>query len=85
MKKTIYISLLILFVFTSVKAQINLPSYDRQKLRFGFLVGFNSSNLKVFQKEQYYTSDTLFQATPLSGPGFNIGIVSNVLLWTMFT
>ncbi len=81
MRKGIFISLLCLFVFSNLKAQINLPSYDRQKLRFGFLVGFNSSNLKVFQKEQYYTTDTLFQATPISGPGFNIGIVSNVLLW----
>jgi hypothetical protein len=71
----------LLLSFTRLQAQINLPSYDRQKLRFGFLVGFNNSNLKVFPKQEFYKTDTLFQATPLAGPGFNIGIVTNVLLW----
>ena len=81
MKKITYIVFVLMLIQISVKAQINLPSYDRQKLRFGFLVGFNNSNLKVFPKSEYYTTDTLFQATPVGGPGFNIGIVSNVLLW----
>lgn len=81
MKIKIYLTLILLVVFTKTQAQINLPSYDRQKLRFGFLVGFNNSNLKVFPKQQFHTTDTLYQALPVGGPGFNIGIVSNVLLW----
>ena len=81
MKKITYIVLVLVLIQLSAKAQINLPSYDRQKLRFGFLVGFNNSNLKVFPKTEYYLTDTLFQATPVGGPGFNIGIVTNVLLW----
>ena len=80
MRKVVCIFLL-LFSCSSVFAQENLPSYDRQKLRFGFLIGFNNSNLKVFEKPQFYKTDTLFSATPLGGPGFNIGIVSNILLW----
>lgn len=80
MKKVVYIFLLLLSC-TSLFAQENLPSYDRQKLRFGFLIGFNNSDLKVFEKPQFYKTDTLFSATPLGGPGFNIGIVTNVLLW----
>ena len=81
MKRNYFILFILLLSFTRLQAQINLPSYDRQKLRFGFLVGFNNSNLKVFPKQEFYKTDTLFQATPLSGPGFNIGIVTNVLLW----
>ena len=81
MKKITYIVLVLVLIQLTAQAQINLPSYDRQKLRFGFLVGFNNSNLKVFPKTEYYLTDTLFQATPVGGPGFNIGIVTNVLLW----
>ncbi len=80
MRKIVYIFLL-LIICTNVFAQENLPSYDRQKLRFGFLIGFNNSDLKVFEKPQFYKTDTLLSATPLGGPGFNIGIVTNVLLW----
>ncbi len=81
MKKLIFLFLLLSIIYTDVNAQINLPSYDRQKLRFGFLIGFNNSNLKVFEKPQFYQTDTLLSAIPVGGPGFNIGIVSNVLLW----
>jgi hypothetical protein len=81
-KIKVSVFLLFLMVLTSFgMAQDNLPSYDRQKLRFGFLIGFNNSNLKVFEKPQFYLSDTLLSATPIGGPGFNIGIVTNVLLW----
>lgn len=81
MRKILSILLLLLIVSFDLKAQENLPSYDRQKLRFGFLIGFNNSNLKVFQKKEFYLSDTLLTTTPVAGPGFNIGIVTNVLLW----
>lgn len=81
MKKLIFLFILLFVIYTDVNAQINLPSYDRQKLRFGFLIGFNNSNLKVFEKPQFYLTDSLLSASPVGGPGFNIGIVTNVLLW----
>lgn len=81
MKKFIYILIIVILFSYDLKAQENLPSYDRQKLRFGFLIGFNNSNLKLFEKPQFYKTDTLLTASPLGGPGFNIGIVTNVLLW----
>lgn len=81
MKKIVYISLVLILCCSYAQAQINLPSYDRQKLRFGFLIGFKSSDLKVFPKKEFYTTDTLFEMRPVAGPSFHIGIVSNVLLW----
>jgi hypothetical protein len=80
-KKLIFLFILLFVIYTDVNAQINLPSYDRQKLRFGFLIGFNNSNLKVFEKPQFYLTDSLLSVSPVGGPGFNIGIVTNVLLW----
>ncbi len=69
-----------LFISVGAFAQENLPSYDRERLRFGFSLGYNSSNLKVFKKPAYYSTDTLYSITPNAGPGFNIGIVTNVML-----
>ncbi len=71
-----------IFAFNAkVWAQENLPSYDRQPLRFGFAIGYNYHNLKVYTKPEYNLTDTLYEIRPVGGPGFNIGIVSNVLLF----
>ena len=78
MRKTGIICLLI-FVTTAVYAQDNLPSYDRQKLRFGFSIGFNSSNLRMVNRPGYSIPDSVLTITPNAGPGFNIGVVSNGL------
>ncbi len=80
MRKTGIICLLIL-VTTVGYAQDNLPSYDRQKLRFGFSIGFNSSNLRMVNNPGYYIPDSVLTITPNAGPGFNVGVVSNVLLF----
>jgi Outer membrane protein beta-barrel domain len=78
--KKLGLILLLTLAFAQVQAQENLPSYDRQRLRFGFSLGFNSSNLKVFTKPNYFASDTLYSIAPSAGPGFNIGIVSNLMI-----
>ncbi len=79
--KRIIITLLVLASGLSLKAQDNLPSYDRQKLRFGFSIGYNSSALRVVKQPYFSQNDTVLEINPRSGPGFNIGIVSNVLLF----
>lgn len=79
--KRIIITLLVLASGLSLKAQDNLPSYDRQKLRFGFSIGYNSSTLRVVKQPYFSQNDTVLEINPRSGPGFNIGIVSNVLLF----
>lgn len=81
-RKSILSILVILMVLsTELRAQENLPSYDRQPLRFGFAIGYNYHNLKIYTKPQYSLTDTLYEIKPVGGPGFNIGIVSNVLLF----
>ncbi len=63
------------------KAQENLPSYDRQPIRFGFSLGYNYHNLRVHTRTNYFSQDSLYELRPQGGPGFNIGIVSSVLLF----
>lgn len=80
MRKLIYISFFFLFIANKIQAQENLPSYDRQPLRFGFSLGYNYHNLRVNTRPNYFAADSLYELRPQGGPGFNIGIVSNVLL-----
>lgn len=62
-------------------SQDNLPAYDRQPIRFGFSIGYNSSDLRVFKKPDFVAPDSVLEINPMSGPGFNIGVVANILLF----
>ncbi len=82
MKKIIALSLWMIctnFAF----AQDNTPGYDRQKVHFGFSIGFNNSALTAIKSANYYQYDSVLSITPSGGPGFNLGIVSNILLFKM--
>lgn len=80
MKKYIFLFISIFSTYF-VFAQDNLHGYDRQILRFGFSMGYNSSNLRVIKSAYHAQNDSVLQVNPASGPGFNIGLVTNVLLF----
>src|SRR3989344_5911506 len=55
-------------------AQMNNPGYDNKVLHFGITLGFNASGFKVYR----YESDTVYVVEPSRGPGFNLGIISDL-------
>ena len=82
MKKIIF-TFLFLFFTTNIFAQrhtvpLNLPNYDRKAIHFGFLIGLNSMDFKIFQNN--ISSDSLFILQSQEQKGFNLGIVSNLRL-----
>jgi len=82
MKKIIF-TFLFLFLITNIFAQrhtvpLNLPNYDRKAIHFGFLIGLNSMDFKIFQNN--ISSDSLFILQSQEQKGFNLGIVSNLRL-----
>ncbi len=62
-------------------AQDNTPGYDRQKYHFGFSMGYNASSLAIVKNQNFYQPDSLLAISPISGPGFNLGLVADVLLY----
>jgi len=85
MKKTIVL-LLILF---SVKGQsqlynslfskdpiVNLENFQKQRLYFGFYLGFNSFDFKIDYKENTPTEDIVVKKST----GFNVGLVADIKL-----
>ncbi|MEO7174987.1 MAG: outer membrane beta-barrel protein [Saprospiraceae bacterium] len=55
----------------------NFKGYQKQYY-FGIALGYNTSNYKVFQSKSFILNDSIRRVTGLQGPGFNIGIISNL-------
>lgn len=82
MKKTLFLLLLCLNISNaqvnkrlfSKDPIINLENFQKQKLHFGFFLGFNGYDFKIDYKNN--TPDVLVKRTT----GFNVGLVSDVRL-----
>lgn len=86
LKRVIFIFLSFLFVSLAYaqegkKDAPNLPAFDEKKLHFGFLIGFNTMDFRVYNSgvptdngNTYYTEVLHLK------PGLNIGIVTSLRL-----
>ncbi len=81
--------LLCILISTSTIAQRakveNLPKFDKQRIHFGFLLGFNYTNFIVHPvndlKERF---DTVYVIEATRQPGFNLGILADLRLGEYF-
>ena len=82
--------LLMLVLFSSKQGHaqkrkvLNLPTYDRQTIHFGFLLGVNSFNFIPTPIKDLRDLDSLMVISPKSGSGFSLGIISNLHLGDNF-
>src|SRR5688500_8704877 len=74
---------LLLFPLAS-QAQLNYLEYLNKKLYFGIMLGFNSSNYKITHAEDFIDNDTVLSVSSSRGPGFNLGIITNLRLSKYF-
>lgn len=76
---------LLLFPLAS-QAQLNYLEYLNKRLYFGIMLGFNSSNFKITHSEEFIGQDTdsVQSVSSGRGPGFNLGIISNLRLSKYF-
>lgn len=66
------------------QAQLNYMEYLNRKLYFGIMLGFNSSNFKITHSEEFIYDDSVHTVSSSRGPGFNLGIISNLRLSKYF-
>ena len=68
--------------------QINVQAFDdkfqRKIFHFGITLGFNRSTFKVNHSESFFYHDSIMSVESKNGPGFNLGIVSNLRLGKHF-
>ena len=69
-------------------AQFNAEAFDlkytKKPYHFGIALGYNTTAFRVQPSESFLASDSIYAVTPNTGPGFNLGIVSNLRLGNHF-
>ena len=62
----------------------NLQKYDKQKIHFGFLLGFNVADFIVKPVPNFNRLDSLYVLNSSAAPGFHLGILANLRLGEHF-
>lgn len=65
-------------------AQRNHMQYGNRRLYFGISLGFNTQNFRIVHDQSFVFNDTMQSIISKRGPGFNLGIVSNLALGKYF-
>lgn len=87
------ITLLVLFSLTLLallpaqsrtEGNYNFYDFDSKSHYFGITLGLNSSNFRPFRSRDFIYSDTIQVVESAKGPGFNLGIVTNLKIGNYF-
>lgn len=62
----------------------NLLKYDKQRMHFGFMIGYNIADYMIESHADLTTSDSLMVINTKGYSGFNLGIVTNLRLGKYF-
>lgn len=88
-KQIALLSALLLLSAASLSAQgsrgnYNFLDFNQKPYYFGITLGYNSSNFRVLQSRNFVQSDSIRLVESVTGPGFNLGIVSNLKVGDFF-
>ncbi len=81
---------IITLMMNSVDAQIkkganyNYLEFAKKPYYFGITLAYNKSNYRVFYSDQFILNDSIRTAKSITGPGFNLGIVTNLKVGDYF-
>lgn len=76
--------LLGMLVATDAHAQRNQMRYINRNLYFGISLGYNTQNFRIVHDESFVYNDSIKTIISKRGPGFNLGIVSNLSMGDYF-
>lgn len=67
-----------------LSAQLNASEFDlkysKKPYHFGIALGYNISDFKIQHSDAFIGNDSIYTARSVRGPGFNLGIISNLRL-----
>lgn len=71
-----------------VHAQFNVQQYEdrfsKKPYHFGITIDYNTSDFKLTYSDKFLYDDSILTAESTRGPGFNLGIISNLRLGKHF-
>jgi len=62
----------------------NFREFDQKSYYFGITLGYNTSGYKPFRSKDFINSDSITAIESINGPGFNLGIVTNLKIGNYF-
>ncbi len=68
----------------SSKGNYNFFEFQAKPYYFGITLGYNSSDFKITHSKNFISNDSIDNASSITGPGFNLGIVSNLKIGQYF-
>lgn len=68
----------------TARGNYNYLDFQLKPYYFGITLAANSSNYRLFRSNEFVLNDSISSATALGGPGFNLGIVSNLKIGQYF-
>lgn len=89
MHKVILFAIAILLTTLSLQAQTskgnyNFLGFDQKPYYFGITLAYNTSDYRPFRSKNFLQSDSIVGIQSLKGPGFNLGIVTNLKIGDYF-
>lgn len=88
-RKISFVLLLSVFGFVSLYSQTsrgnyNFLSFEQKPYFFGITLAYNSADYNIFYSKNFILNDSIRTAESINGPGFNLGIVSNLKVGDYF-
>ena len=68
----------------SARGNYNFLDFQQKPYYFGITLAYNRSNYKLFQSEEFIGNDSIRLVESVNGPGFNLGIVTNLKIGRYF-
>jgi hypothetical protein len=66
------------------KGNYNFLDFQQKPYYFGITLAYNTSNFKVLQSKDFVLNDSISTVESVRGPGFNLGIVTNLKVGDYF-
>ena len=63
---------------------LNYLDFQQKNYYFGITLGYNSSDYRIYHSKDFIRNDSFARAESVTGPGFNLGIVSNLKVGEYF-
>ena len=89
LKNTFSLILLVCLCINSVSAQkakgnYNYMDFNQKPYYFGITLGYNQSQFKINRSASFVLNDSFRVVSPKTGPGFNLGVVTNLKIGEYF-
>ena len=68
----------------TARGNYNFLDFQQKPYYFGITLGYNTSNFRIYYSKAFILNDSISSAQSVKGPGFNLGIVSNLKVGQYF-